>query len=143
MALTRGPSSNYPCPRCLIRADQQGVYPPVCAPARTSATTQEDIKAAREMRVGAKEEHLKGRGLRDVDVRAVFSFVNLSYDIPQQNVFWKIENSDPYQSLSFDRLHTFPGGIFRHHLWTRLQTYVQSLGKEASDTVNATYVSFV
>lgn len=58
----------------------------------------------------------------------------------QQNVFWKIGHSDPHAALSFDRLHTFPGGIFHHHLWPRLQSYIESLGREAGVVINATCV---
>ena len=58
-------------------------------------------------------------------------------------MFWKIANSDPYEALSFDRLHTFPSGLFRQHLWITLQTYVDSLGKDATDLINSTCVSLV
>ena len=34
----------------------------------------------------------------------------------EQNVFWKLENSDPYRALSFDRLHAFHLGLFEDHI---------------------------
>ena len=45
--------------------------------------------------------------------------------------------------LSFDRLHTFPGGLFRHHLWVRLKKHVDALGRDASTEVNKMYAPFL
>ena len=56
-----------------------------------------------------------------------------------KNVFWKIGNSDPHATLSFDRLHTFPGGLFRHH-WDHIQEYVDLLDREARGSINKMYV---
>ena len=68
MALTRGVSSLFPCPRCLIHKEEQG-DPSACTAARTSANVQETIKAARKLGAGQREETLKSQGLQDVDVR--------------------------------------------------------------------------
>ena len=142
MSLIRGVNSLFPCPRCLIPANQQGDRS-AHAPARTSANMQAVVQDARQQRlVKDKEEILKSTGLRDVDVFVILSFVpHTCLRCLQQNVFWKIRHSDPYMALSFDRLHTFPGGIFRHHLWPRLQKYIESLGREASVMVNAMCVT--
>ena len=43
-------------------------------------------------------------------------------------MFWKINNLDPHAALSFDRLHTFPGSLFRQHLWTRLHARLEEAG---------------
>ena len=59
--------------------------------------------------------------------------------MPSQNVFWKINNSDPYAALSFDRLHTFPGGLFRH-LYNRVKDRVEALGRETRAEVDNLYV---
>ena len=75
MSLTRGRTSNFPCTRCLIPHDDQGVYPPVRANARTSTTSREIIEEARLLPVGKQEELLKSFGLRDVDVCVILSFV--------------------------------------------------------------------
>ena len=42
-------------------------------------------------------------------------------------------------ALSFDRLHTFPGGLFRDHIWKALQVRVTELGREASVEINEAY----
>jgi hypothetical protein len=73
-----------------------------------------------------------------------FTIASILYnaDDLSQNVFWKFNNSDPYQALSFDRLHTFPGGLFRGHLWKYLQAYVEALGRAAAADINNMYVSY-
>ena len=58
-----------------------------------------------------------------------------------QNIFWKIKNSDPHETLSFDRLHTFPGGLFWHHLWIHAKAHAQELGRAACTEIDDTYVS--
>jgi len=62
---------------------------------------------------------------------------------PSQNVFWKINNSDPYVALSFDRLHTFPGGLFWHHLWGRVKTHVEVLGRDVCAGIDKMYAPFL
>jgi len=141
MSLIRGVNGLCPCPRCLIQADKQG-DPSGRAPARTAANTQATINRARQQKfLKDKEEILKNAGLRDVDVLILLSFVSYPCSRrPRQNVFWKFGCSDPHGALSFDRLHTLPGGLFRHHLWPDLLTHIQSLGREAGVMINATYV---
>ena len=56
-----------------------------------------------------------------------------------KNIFWKIGNSDPHTTLSFDRLHTFPGGLFRH-LWDHIQEYVDQLDREVRGSIDEMYV---
>ena len=68
MALIRGTTSLYPCPRCLIPQADQG-DPSKVAPLRTAQGTKDVINVARSQRLlGEKEEILKAAGLRDVDV---------------------------------------------------------------------------
>lgn len=68
MSLIRGVNGLCPCPRCLIRADQQGDAS-VRAPPRTAADTQAVIQDARQQRFAKdKEGILKPVSLRDVDV---------------------------------------------------------------------------
>ncbi|KAF9783985.1 hypothetical protein BJ322DRAFT_1007764 [Thelephora terrestris] len=119
MALIRGVGSLYPCPRCLV-ADVDLDSFPNRSRARTAQQTKATIEEAREQDlVGESEEILKNCGLRDID-----------------NIFWKIKNSDPHDTLSFDRLHTFPGGLFRHHLWVHAKTHAQELGRAACTTID-------
>jgi hypothetical protein len=61
--------------------------------------------------------------------------------MPLQNVFWRIGNSDPYAALSFDRLNTFPGGLFRHHLWGYIKTHTGALTREERGGIDEMYVS--
>ena len=84
MSLTRGTTSNFPCPHCFIHTDKQGTYPPECGDPRTSAHAQQIVRDAQELRLGRKEELLKSFGLQDVDVCAIFSFPALTYDVPNR-----------------------------------------------------------
>lgn len=61
---------------------------------------------------------------------------------PWQNVFAKIDNSDPHAALSFDRLHTFCGGLFRQHLWAKRVKQYLAGDRVASADVEAMYVPF-
>jgi hypothetical protein len=33
-----------------------------------------------------------------------------------QNVFWRLENSNPHKTISQDPLHTFHGGLYGHYI---------------------------
>jgi hypothetical protein len=71
MSLTRGVTSNFLCPRCLIPNKDQG-NPSAHADARTSANMQAVLSRARQQELTAREETLKSHGLRDVDVCLFF-----------------------------------------------------------------------
>jgi hypothetical protein len=59
---------------------------------------------------------------------------------PGQNIFWKI-NCDPYTALSFDRLHTFPGGMFKH-LWAHAKDKIEALDRSEHANIDAMCVLF-
>ena len=74
MALIRGVSSLFPCPRCIIPADKQGDIS-VKAPLRTTANMVSVLREARQERhLKDRKEKLKAVGLRDVDVRLHFYY---------------------------------------------------------------------
>lgn len=67
MALIRGGGSNYPCPVCLVPKDQ--MCDGSTHPLRTSESMQRVYDEAAEMdTIKDREEHLKGYGLRFVEV---------------------------------------------------------------------------
>ena len=141
MALIRGTTGLHPCPRCLIPHADQGDLSKI-SQFRTTQGTKDVISAARSQRLlGDKEAILKKAGLRDIDVGPHFYHlrVMLSPTLPLKNVFWKIGNSDPYAALSFDRLHTFPGGLFRH-LWDHIQVRVNQLDRGARSSIDKMYI---
>src|SRR5579872_2263338 len=76
MALTRGPTADYPCPQCLISKQSLGdlsAEPGL----RTVEGTMTILEAAREKSSGEKEKMLQAVGLRDVDVYfPFFSYFN-------------------------------------------------------------------
>ncbi|KAG1846280.1 hypothetical protein F4604DRAFT_1884179 [Suillus subluteus] len=41
--------------------------------------------------------------------------------------------------LSFDRMHVYHGGLWRHHLWRELQFWILELGREAVAQMDANY----
>ncbi|KAK0505522.1 hypothetical protein EDD18DRAFT_1098869 [Armillaria luteobubalina] len=43
-----------------------------------------------------------------------------------ENVFWGIANSDPYKAVSWDRLHAYHLGVFRH-LLNRLLEHIENI----------------
>src|ERR1700679_3791894 len=78
MALTRSTKANFPCRHCLIASKDQVTYPPVHAQLRTTTDTVKTVERARGRDLlKDKETDLQSKGLRDVDVRPVFSFVPL------------------------------------------------------------------
>jgi len=141
MALIRGVSSLFPCPRCLILMDKQGDRS-VTAPLQTTAAMKTVLRDARgEKYLKDRKAKLKAVGLRDVDVRLRFYYPRfVPLPTTRKNVFWKIKNSDPFEALSFDRLHTLPGGMFRHHLWGDLKKCIEELGREAAAKIDDMYV---
>ena len=79
MALIRGVTSLYPCPRCLIPQADQG-DPSTVAPSRTAEGTKNMIDKARSQRLlGEKEEVLRGAGLRDIDVGRCVPILSVCY----------------------------------------------------------------
>ncbi|KAF9455950.1 hypothetical protein BDZ94DRAFT_1353726 [Collybia nuda] len=119
MTLTRGFGANYPCPVCLVQAeelsdlDKTYIY-------RTTATMQNVYQNAQSLpRAIDIENELKKYGLRNID-----------------NTFWKIANTDPYLATSWDRLHAYHGGLFSDHLWDELQNIVKGLGKSQAKLID-------
>ena len=72
--------------------------------------------------------------LRWVEQRATQNFIwFLIVHTLLQNVFWKLDNSDVYAALSWDRLHAYHGGLFSDHLWVRFKEIVTALGRSWCD----------
>ncbi|KAK0493602.1 hypothetical protein EDD18DRAFT_1107980 [Armillaria luteobubalina] len=104
MTLIRGVNSAYPCPVCLVPnaklQDILEVYIP-----RTTEEMQELYDHAED----EGEEILDKVSLRNVE-----------------NVFWSIANSDPYKAVSWDQLHAYHLGVFRH-LLNRLLEHIENI----------------
>lgn len=143
MALIRGGSfSNFPCPRCLVPGGELADLSKTADP-RTAEDMKEVLESARGQRLlTEKEEILKNHRLRDVDVRHPFYSLHTVLSLMMsKNVFWRIWNSDPHAALSFDRLHTFPGGIFCH-LWDHVQSLLKDSSRKTRAQIDKTYVIF-
>ncbi|KAK0474049.1 hypothetical protein IW261DRAFT_1423170 [Armillaria novae-zelandiae] len=99
MTLIRGVRSACPCPVCLVPdknlMDITEVYP-----LRTTENMQKCYHQAQEV----EDDILKSSGLRNM-----------------KNVFWSMDRSDPYRTVSWDRLHAYHLGLFKHLLLCLLE----------------------
>ncbi|KAG2366025.1 hypothetical protein BDR07DRAFT_1449538 [Suillus spraguei] len=111
MSLIRGCSGKCPCPVCLVPLaelhDLLKTYP-----LRSMEEAKEALRVY-ECSKAQGEELLKALGLR-----------------PVENIFWIIWFLDPHDVLSFDRLHSLHGGVWKH-LLGELKKILASLGREA------------
>lgn len=67
ISLIRGIGSNFPCPICLVPANQQTNLSTIF-PQRTMKNMQEIYLTAQKLASGPKDELLKSYGLRDAEV---------------------------------------------------------------------------
>ncbi|KAG2121427.1 hypothetical protein DEU56DRAFT_873780 [Suillus clintonianus] len=125
MALIRGLKGKFPCPICLVPRDEQSVLSHELR-LRTSAESEETLQLARAKKSKKEREKLlKTYSLRDVE-----------------NAFWRMMLTDIHRALSFDRMHVYHGGLWRHHLWRELQFWILELGREAVVQMDACYDAF-
>lgn len=126
MALIRGTNSHCPCPVCLVPSnklyDLTSTYP---------NRTPEDVNACvqlwkKDRRAG--EEALKEQSLRPVEVGTHY------------HVFFKVNNSDPYQTISQDPLHAYHIGLWGKHLFGELKRHVKALGRHAEKKIDDQWV---
>lgn len=130
MALIRGHKGNRPCPVCFVLRDEMDTG--AIGDLRTTETMKDIYERASAMdSVEERDDLLKDYSLRYIEVCiSFFQFILFLYHITlvEQNVFWKLENSDPYRALSFDRLHAFHLGLFEDHIWGVLKGKVKTAG---------------
>uniref|UniRef100_A0A8H8CLW5 Uncharacterized protein n=1 Tax=Psilocybe cubensis TaxID=181762 RepID=A0A8H8CLW5_PSICU len=118
MALTRGATSNFPCPVCLVPKENLSNLTTVY-PYRTSAEMKHIYTEAQNFTAKDKENYLKEYGLRNVE-----------------NVFWMMNGSDVYKALSWDRLHAYHGGLFSDHLWSEFKAIIDSSGRKDAEIID-------
>ncbi|KAI8993803.1 hypothetical protein BD414DRAFT_456923 [Trametes punicea] len=121
MALNRGPMGLAPCPICLVPQNQQAVL---------------GIEPLWPLRTVEESQQLVEMGGRVVDVDARLRPVGLR---PVENTFWKIPYCDPYQALSFDRLHAYHSGLFGKHLFSEFQAIIEENGRPSKIQVNTQF----
>ncbi|KAK0186793.1 hypothetical protein F5146DRAFT_1004858 [Armillaria mellea] len=99
MTLICGVHSTCPCPVFLVPDDKlmdiTEVYP-----LQTTENMQKLYDQAKE----EGKDPLKSSGLQNVE-----------------NVFWSIDRSDPYRAVSWDQLHAYHLGLFKHLLLCLLE----------------------
>ncbi|KAK0471582.1 hypothetical protein IW261DRAFT_1425020 [Armillaria novae-zelandiae] len=104
MTLICGVHSACPCPVCLV-PDKKLMDITEVYPLRTTENMQRCYHQAQEEGDGI----LKSSGLRDVE-----------------NVFWSMDRSDLYRAVSWDQLHAYHLGLFKH-LLLRLLEHVEKI----------------
>ncbi|KAJ6559821.1 hypothetical protein B0H19DRAFT_945156 [Mycena capillaripes] len=125
MTLIRGLNSLYPCPICFVPWNEQSDLSTE-HPLRTAAESEQIVKEARAKRtVAEQEEILKDNALRDID-----------------NVFWKINGSDPHKAISYDPLHADDGGFWGDHLFGQFKARIEELGRAAIVKIDAQFAAF-
>ncbi|KAF6755045.1 hypothetical protein DFP72DRAFT_1123733 [Ephemerocybe angulata] len=102
-----GHQASKPCPVCLIDAEYMGDYMPLCKRRTVDESRSAVSRAAAASTAKAREEILKPTGLRQLN-----------------NTFWDV--ADPYRALSWDRLHSYPGGLARHIYKEILSKYIDT-----------------
>ncbi|KAF6759534.1 hypothetical protein DFP72DRAFT_1100990 [Ephemerocybe angulata] len=107
MASVRGLGTPHPCPVCLVHEDDLNKFSrdweyrdavktgALVAIALDESKTDEEIQSARD-------------DLKAMDFRVI------------ENTFSGIANSSPYEALSFDRLHNYPGGLAKTRIVSRI-----------------------
>ncbi|KAG1795406.1 uncharacterized protein HD556DRAFT_1431701 [Suillus plorans] len=109
MALIWGTNCHCPCPICLVPSDK--LYNNASTyPTRSSDDTKALVELWTRDRV-AGESALKKQGLR-----------------PIKNVFWKVPNSDPHDTILQDHLHVYHMGQWKH-LFGELKQHIAALGR--------------
>ncbi|KAG1763350.1 hypothetical protein EV702DRAFT_982923 [Suillus placidus] len=123
MALIWGTNCHCPCPICLVPSDKlydnASTYP---------IRSPEDAQACVELwnrDKKAGEEALKKRGLR-----------------PVRNVFWRIPNSNPHETISQDHLHVYHMGEWGKHLFGELKRHAAALGRSAEKKIDDQFAAF-
>ncbi|KAM6499899.1 hypothetical protein JOM56_005407 [Amanita muscaria] len=119
MAATRGANSLFPCPVCLVPGRELDDLRKRHERRTASGSAQLIRQAEGAGSLKDAEEILKSQGLRLIN-----------------NAFWTVANSDPHDSLSFDRMHNYPHGLGGKHLWPLVKAAIQDLGKPASRKVS-------
>ncbi|KAJ6625192.1 hypothetical protein B0H10DRAFT_1783433 [Mycena sp. CBHHK59/15] len=108
--------SNHPCPKCLVHHDD--LHRLTCSyPPRTTEMMCEALSQAPTSSRTARNDFLKGYGLHDFE-----------------HFLWTFAHSDPYEAADYDCL--LDGGIWRHHMWVLLKTYLQDNGLASTFNTN-------
>ncbi|KAF6755064.1 hypothetical protein DFP72DRAFT_1033140 [Ephemerocybe angulata] len=120
MANTRGFQGLCPCPICLVPSDRI-VDLTVSFPTRDLVETENLVIQAKKIKaVGKRDQYLKAQSLR-----------------PVRSAFATIANSDPFEALSFDRLHSYHNGLGGKHLWGQVLAHIKARYGENSAQMRA------
>ncbi|KAK0464016.1 hypothetical protein IW261DRAFT_1427519 [Armillaria novae-zelandiae] len=115
VVLIQGANGLKPCVICLVpKLEQYNLD--IRYELWTKQQTQEILADTAAIPTkGGRNKFLSGFGLRNIE-----------------NVFWNIEECDPFCSLSFDPLHAYDNGMFGDHLRSEVVSRIQALGGESA-----------
>ncbi|KAG1899569.1 uncharacterized protein F5891DRAFT_1128965 [Suillus fuscotomentosus] len=122
MALIWGTGSLCPCPICLVPSSKLRDHT-VTYPTRKVEDAQIRVKLYENHATG--EAALKEQGLR-----------------PVKNIFWRVENSNPHETISQDPLHTFQGGLYGYHIHEEAKSLAELLGCSALKQIDEQFDAF-
>ncbi|KAJ3500632.1 hypothetical protein NMY22_g19198 [Coprinellus aureogranulatus] len=124
MSATRGHGSACPCPICLVPLDRLMDVTETFE-LRTTESMMAVYREAKDARLASeKEDILKKVGLRFVE-----------------NCFWELAYTDVYPAQSFDRLHAYHSGVFKHLLNEFLAVF-DSLSRPSRTSVEKSLKEF-
>ncbi|KAF8869135.1 hypothetical protein BD779DRAFT_1682542 [Infundibulicybe gibba] len=119
MALIRGVKSLFPCPICYVPGTKLSNLR-VQYKRRTVKDTRAILREAASLPKTAANEVLKQHGLRNI-----------------RSAFWDMNNSSPFRSLSFDRMHNYSSGLGGWHIWPSLKKHIINLGANVAGLLDA------
>ena len=82
------------------------------------------------------EIKLKEKGLRYIEASLLHFLACLLRCNFLQNAFWKVQNSDPFRAVSWDRLHSFSTGVFGDHMWSDFKLLFKEIGRDAEAKID-------
>ncbi|KAF5346809.1 hypothetical protein D9757_013487 [Collybiopsis confluens] len=127
ICLTRGVQSLYPCVKCEIPHDALTDFDSEY-PRRTAKDTVDIVNKALKLAQTSKGESeavLKQHSLR-----------------PHINSFFRINNTDPHEAVSFDDLHFLDSGLWEDHILETHKWHIKNVGRDAAVIIDKRFQTF-
>ena len=138
MSLICGANGLFPCPICLVPKDQLMMIWREFEKWTGAKALQLLAESRAASTLKNAEQILKNWSLHPVDVCVFLCQTKTNaYPFLNQNAFLELGYTDPYEALSFDRLHAFHGGLFGHHIWPLLKAHIETLSAAEVAQVDA------
>ncbi|KAK7456407.1 hypothetical protein VKT23_010655 [Stygiomarasmius scandens] len=109
-ACSRAASADFPCPRCLVPHDSLDAIMETFTQRTTETMRQVFLQASSASTETARNTILQSFGLHLIE-----------------NSLWCLQNSSPYEAISYDKLHADDVGKWGKHLWPLLVLILERL----------------